>query len=290
MAEADSNVVAMPRGPKGLVALRDLPESPPREVWYSGFPEFRKRMQIGPKTLAVATGHPGHGKTSFMANLIFNTASTHGLGVVVATFETQPMADYRKLLRQFWAGLPETQMNDKQRREADDFIHDHYRFLMHPDERPNLEWILEWTVKANAFDLLVIDPWNRLESQREKDETETEYIAWCLTELRKFAIIHNCFVLIIAHPAKAGPQFRGRWPCLEDISGSKHWDNMPDQGFCVHRDTFWDKSTGARKWNASVYHLKARFEELGHPCQFDMRLNPQTWRFETAAKNAPEDA
>lgn len=278
-----AEIVRLPLQPAGLVALRDLPEREPQKAWYSGFPEWRKKMAFGPSNLSVCTGHPGHGKSSICGNIWFNTAGANDLGIVIATFENAPLPSYRKMLRQFWAGLPQDQMTDAQIRDADEFINDHYRFLIHPKERPTLNWILEWTEKANQFDVLVIDPWNRLESQRGKDETETEYVAWCLSELRLFAINHSCHVQVIAHPAKRDVKFRDRVPTLEDVSGSKNFDNMPDQGLSVHREQFWDKTTNARRWDAKIYHLKARFEELGYPCCLDVRLNPRTWRFEAVA-------
>jgi twinkle protein len=173
-------------------------------------------------------------------------------------------------------------MSDMQIALADEFIKEHYRFIVHPRERPTITEILELTAVAGDFHVLVIDPWNRLESQRNKNETETEYIAWCLGELRLFAVQYNCHVQIIAHPAKRDIRYRDEFPILEDISGSKHWDNLPDQGFCVHRPAFVDEN-GNRCWDAELHHLKSRFEELGYPCNFDMRLNPRTWRFEVTA-------
>lgn len=273
--------ISQPKKPvAGLLALSDMPEREPLRAWYSGFPEWRRKMMVAPGTLSVCTGHPGHGKTAMMGNLWFNTVGAQDLGIVIATFETGPIPAYRKMLRQFWAACPQDQMTDQQIRDADEFIEDHYRFLVHPEERPTIEWILEWTVKAEKFDVLVIDPWNRLESQRGKDETETEYIAYVLRTLHVFAKQHNCHVQVIAHPAKRDVKFRDRVPSLEDISGSKNWDNMPDQGFAVHREQFWDESTRQRRYEAKLFHLKSRFEELGHPIVFDMRLNPKTWRFE----------
>ena len=234
---------------------------------------------------ASCTGHPGHGKTSLMANIWFNTAQIHDLGIVVATFETHPIPVYRKLLRQFHAGCPQAQMTDEQMRQADDFLHDHYRFLLHPEERPNLPWIFEWALKGgNKPDVLVIDPWNRLDSQRHKDELETEYIASCLIDLRLFAVRNNCHVQVISHPAKRDARYRNDVPNLEDVSGSKHWDNMPDQGFSIHRDEFYNVETRTRCWDASVHHLKSRFEELGYPLVFDVRLNPRTCRFEEVTR------
>ena len=106
----DDNVVRFPRGPYGLVSLRDIPEPEPVIPWYAGYPEFRHKMQFAPSMLSVVTGHPGHGKTSLMAQLWFNMASNHNLQVTVASFESSPMPAYRKMVRQFWAGLPQAQM------------------------------------------------------------------------------------------------------------------------------------------------------------------------------------
>jgi twinkle protein len=112
-------------------------------------------------------------------------------------------------------------------------------------------------------------------------------VAWALSELRLFAVQKNCHSMIIAHPAKRDAKFRDRVPFLEDVSGSKNWDNMPDQGFVVHREKFWDPKTDARLYDATLYQLKAREEELGYPCRIDMRLNPKTQRFECSSKSRP---
>lgn len=287
---AEIVVLPQPKGPvAGLLALSDIPEKEPLKAWYSGFPEWRHKMMVAPSTLSVCTGHPGHGKTALMGNIWFNTAGAHDLGIAIATFETEAVPAYRKLLRQFWAGLPQEQMTDAQVMDADEFIEDHYRFLIHPTEEPTLDWILDWTLKMQHFDVLIIDPWNRVESQRLKDETETEFIAKVLRVLRVFAKQNNCHVQIIAHPAKRDIKFRDRVPSLEDISGSKNWDNMPDQGFAVHREKFFHPITKERCWDAKIYHLKARFEELGHQMVFDMRLNPRTWRFESVTDMRNEE-
>lgn len=276
------NVVQFP-SPAGLVALRDLPERPPLVPWYSGFPEWRHKLQLAPGTLSVVTGHPGHGKTSLMANVWYNTAWNHDLAVVVASFETAPLPAYRKLLRQFYAGCLQADMSDDDMRRADDWIHEHYRFLAHPDEAPNLDWVIEWaTMNGNEFDVLIIDPWNRLESQRHRDQTEAEYILQSLIFLRVCAQRLGSHIQVIAHPAKRDIAYRNHFPVLEDISGSKAWDTIPDQGICVHRDKFYDEA-GGRRFDVRVHHLKSRFEELGYQTWFDMRLNPKTGCFEGVA-------
>jgi hypothetical protein len=71
--------------------------------------------------------------------------------------------------------------------------------------------------------IVQIDPWNRLESAREKNESETDYIETdyilrCLRSLYVFAHDMNCHVQIVAHPAKMGQERRNRSPFLEDIA------------------------------------------------------------------------
>jgi hypothetical protein len=58
--------------------------------------------------------------------------------------------------------------------------------------------------------IIQIDPWNRLEAARERDESETEYIGRCLRTLHVFAHDMNCHVQVLAHPAKMErPQAQG---------------------------------------------------------------------------------
>jgi twinkle protein len=56
-----------------------------------------------------------------------------------------------------------------------------------------------------------------------------------LRTLYQFATDMNCHVQVLAHPAKMDGARRGQAPVLEDIAGAKHWDNVVDQGFTVHR-------------------------------------------------------
>jgi twinkle protein len=93
----------------------------------------------------------------------------------------------------------------------------------------------------------------------------------------------NCHVQILAHPAKMDSARKGRAPELEDISGSKNWDNMVDQGFVVHRPTFVEE--GERKTEAVFYHRKARFDALGYPCQLKMTFDLMAGRYRSADYN-----
>jgi twinkle protein len=115
--------------------------------------------------------------------------------------------------------------------------------MHHPDARPTLEWVLnmaEAAVQRYGVRIIMIDPWNRLEAMRNPAKREDEYVARCLRTLYQFATDFNCHVQILAHPAKMEGNRRGSAPTLEDIAGAKHWDNMVDQGFTVHRPKMFD--------------------------------------------------
>jgi twinkle protein len=124
-----------------------------------------------------------------------------------------------------------------------------------------------------------------LEASRGRDQTETEYIGMCLRELHAFAHDMNCHVQVLAHPAKMEGNRKGHAPHLEDISGSKNWDNMVDQGFVVHRHKTFDDKNGQRVTLAELHHKKARFEELGYPCVIDLDFRVDQGRYVSVSKD-----
>lgn len=262
---------ALPWPVNGVYRLSELPEPAPMVLWEPGFPEWEHKVMLAPRTLSVVTGHPGHGKTALMNQIFFNIIDKYGVPFCGASFETRPKPHIRRQIRTLWSGKLERDMDDSERSKADRWIDERYLFLVHPEQRPTLEWFLdmaEVAVIRHGARIVQIDPWNRLEGSRSTNESETDYIGRCLRTLHTFASDMNCHVQVLAHPAKMDNQRRGQPPTLEDISHSKNWDNMVDQGFVVHRPKMFEK--GEMKTECSFYHRKARFDELGHPCRLNL--------------------
>lgn len=277
---------------KGLYTLNQLPELPDIEPWrVPKLPNWHGKVQVAPATMSVVTGHPGMGKTALFAQVWHDVAEENGLVVAVATFETRAKPHYRRILRSLQAGKLEKQMQRDEVAAADRWINDHYRFLVHPEQQPTLSWLLdtaEVAIVRHGAKVLIIDPWNRLESQRGERESETDYISKCLTALYVFAQDMGCHVQVLAHPAKMDGPRRGKPPELEDIAGSRHWENRVDQGFVVHRPKLFE---GAQRCTeAVVYHRKARFEELGHPSKLELNYDISTGRFVDASGPATAPA
>lgn len=255
----------------GLYRLSELPEPAPLVLWEPGFPEWEKKVLLAPRTLSVVTGHPGMGKSTFWNQIWFNVVKRYEVAICQASFETRPKPHIRRQLRTLLMGRREFALTDEERSQADRWIDGRYLFLQHPEARPTLGWFLdmaEVAVVRHGARIVQVDPWNRLEASRSPQENETDYVGRCLRTLYQFATDMNCHVQVIAHPAKMESSRRGHPPMLEDISGSKNFDNMVDQGFVVHRPKVFEG--GEVKTETSFYHRKARFDELGHPCKLNM--------------------
>jgi twinkle protein len=265
----------------GLYSMRELPEPGPLEVWHvPHMPSWRGRIALAPGTMSIVIGHPGHGKTALWTQIWHDIAATHDLALAVASFETRAKPHYRRVLRQLHLGKLERDMDANEMAAADKWIDERYSWIVHPEQKPTLSWLLEMAevaVVRNGAKVIQLDPWNRLESQREMNETETEYIGRCLTAAYTFALDMSCHVQIIVHPAKMDSRRRGQPPELEDANASAHFNNRTDQGFTVHRPKLFDGAQA--RTEADLYHRKARFPELGHPCRVPIRYDYRTGRF-----------
>ena len=262
---------------EGLYSLSEIPEPPPLTVWRPGFPEWESKLGFAEGTLSVATGHPGHGKTTLMMQLWYQIARDYEINGAIASFETRAKPYHRRNIRQFIHGAPEASLSQEQKSGADAWMENHLKWILHPNRRPSLKFVLDMAeaavVRKNAR-FLVIDPWNTLENDRPERMRETDWIGDCLDYLLDFARDMRCHVQVIAHPSKSsGQKTKGTRPELEDIAGSKHWDNKCDLGVCVHRPKMFED--GQRKTDCHLWVLKARYEELGYPCKLslDFRLN-----------------
>jgi twinkle protein len=264
----------------GMYRLSELPEPSPMTLWKPGIPEWEHKVMLAPRTLSVVTGHPGHGKTALWNQLWFNVVRDYGVAFCGASFETRPKPHVRRQLRSLISNKLERDMTDDERALADTWINDRYFFLVHQENRPTLEWFLEMAEVAvirHGVKIVQADPWNRFESSRGNGERDDEYVLRCLRTLYQFATDMNCHVQILAHPAKMEGARRGQAPTLEDIAGAKHWDNVCDQGFTIHRPKMYEK--GAVKTECQFYHRKARFDELGHPCRLSLDFKRQEGKY-----------
>jgi len=266
----------------GVYRMSELPQPAPIVTWDTGFPEWDKKIKLAPGMLSVFTGYPGHGKTLLASQLWFNVCRAHNQIAALASFETGARPHHEKRLRQFFWGRRIGALDDTQIAQADAWIEEHFLWLQHPNRQPSYRWFLdkaESAVVRYGARIVQLDPFNKVEWERPDGKRETDWIRDCLNEALNFAKDFSVHVQILAHPSKTGDiNARKSPPFLEDIAGSRHWDNIVDQGFSVFRPSLFEGRKNQTM--AKLYHLKARFEEIGCPCVTDLEYNLQTCRYE----------
>lgn len=233
---------------------------------------------------------PTHNSHLFQ-NVWFNIARRYGISVAVFSAETRLKPFLRRNLRQFYWRRMERHLSDKERAEADDWIEAHIVFMDCGDEVPTMPWLIEAievATQRHGCRAALIDPWNKIEEDYDPREmNETRWIGRMLDLLIQMSRGLSIHTQIIAHPAKPDAALRKLPPDLYAISGSQHWNNRVDQGFCVHRDKLVEG--GKRQTASELYCLKSRFEELGYPSSHSMNYDIERGIFHCTAYETPMD-
>ncbi len=252
----DLNDVLIHYGPKGVAAtlaraqwlkvdgvyrMSELPPVADAVVYEIPMPKVTDRYKVRLGDVAVFTGIPSHGKSTFVNDVFCRLVVKYGINVAFASFEQMPQRDHRRNLRTWFCEKPQGHCDARELKMADDWIDKHFAFLVpNEDEDVTLEWLLdkaEAAVIQHGCKVVVIDPWNEMDHARAREESLTEYTGRAIKALRRFARKMMVHVVIVAHPSKQMKDDQGNYRCptLYDISDSAHWYNKADVGVVVHR-------------------------------------------------------
>src|SRR5580765_1031873 len=211
----------------GLMRMSQIEEPPKYDAHETLIPGLERHMKIRKGDLIVITGPPGHGKSSFVSNVLCNLAETWSTVSAIASFEQPLVPDLRRILRSFSAECLERDMSAEQKQIADLWIDDRFVFLQASEgEEVTLAWLLErFSVAKQRFkaEIVLIDPWNEISiSDKSTDMTTEAWISQSLKAIKQFARALQLTVIIVAHPAKMRRDRFGKVPCpgLWDIADS----------------------------------------------------------------------
>jgi replicative DNA helicase len=195
-------------------------------------------------TLNIVTGIPGHGKSEFMDALMVNISLVNNFKWCVFSPENYPFELHvqkisEKLIRKHM--LKGDRMSKPELQTAMNWIDENFSFVELHENRSDLDTLLalvKQTKQRNGLDGLVIDPWNELEVQLRKGESETDFIGRSLTKIRRFARKNDIAAFIVAHPKKMNKDEKGRYliPTVYDINGSANWFNKADNAVTIYRN------------------------------------------------------
>jgi twinkle protein len=257
----------------GLYHLRDYPAQPALATFSTGWSSIDLHLKIFPGEFIVVTGVPGHGKSTWVLNLLVNLYRLHGWRSAIFSPEMPVMPHLRdKLWRIFHVA------------EADRYIDGAFAFIdtdpsgKDEDEEFDLDLIIDKATDAVMRDgvrVLLIDPWNEVEHAKRRDESMTEYIARSIRQLKRFARQYEVTVIVVAHPTKdVNEKGSVSVPSLYDVDGSAAWFNKPDHGICVHRPDY-------QKDESRVLIQKVRFDGTGERGEVRMAFDRRTQRYLT---------
>jgi len=223
--------------PGGMITgFSDLPPRPDMVMWKLGVVPLDSLIAFRTRELAVLTGKPGAGKTTFTIWCMWHLVRRYDIRVGMALFETDPEIIFRHLCRLKY-GMESQRMDAagkaKERRELDR----NFRLLHRVDEGTsahNIDWLEQSIHKLAARDqcnLVCVDPWNELEHMPEPGEPMTYYANWVLMEMRKWAEKYDIHILLTAHPRKMRKE--DGIPGGYDIDGSAAFANKPAMGYAI---------------------------------------------------------
>lgn len=216
----------------------------------------------------LITGVPGHGKSSWLDNVIVNTARDYDWKWLVFSAENAPAVNHASQLASIYIGKPfepsvRSRMSQEDWLYSSAFLDTQVQFLEPNEYECNVPAILD-AARSVKIDGLVIDPWNELDHSRPPAMTETEYISLSLSKIRRYAKESGVHVFVVAHPTKLqrikaenGEANTYPVPTPWDVSGSAHWRNKADNCICVWRDVSDPRS------ETQIHVQKIRFRPVG---------------------------
>lgn len=236
----------------GYFALQDLPQRPSVAsiAQTTGWWELDQIWRLYHGQFTVVTGVAGHGKSTFLLNVMVNQARQ--LGTRWFLYAPENERHLRDKLARIWGAEPGFR----------EFCEHRCFVQTAPPPRydtaaKTLDWVLDKAIVAierDNVDVVMVDPWNELERAKPKDQLLSDYIGQCLMYLKQFCRSMNVSVIVVAHPTKAGVS-DGKVPGLADIEGSMNWFNKCDNGLIVMR--------GKDTPTAEVVSAKSREEGAG---------------------------
>lgn len=238
--------------------------------------EFDKLLSWQAGRVYTVTGIPGHGKSEFIDFILTRLNILRGWKPGYFSPENWPIELHISKIVEKITGK-RCNANDMPRNVFDEavaYMEKNFYFIL-PEEDFTVDSILSRAsglVERKGINVLVIDPYNRLEHKIPTGVSETHYISSFFDKIGNFAKRKNVMVILVAHPTKMKKE-NGKYevPNLYDISGSANFYNKTDFGLTVYRDMTEEV--------IKVYIQKVKFKHLGEIGYSTWKYNMNNGRF-----------
>ncbi len=210
---------------------------------FTGLNNLDNIFRLDKGRLATITGVPNYGKSEFVDFLTTTFNKKYGFKTLYFSPENQPVELHVAKLIQKYMCKPFSKENftQKEMEKATDYIGENF-FFFNYSKVQTLSDIVAHTKKLiqdKGIDILVLDAYNKIESEMPTGDMETNFISKILDCLCNLAISMNILVILVAHPKKMEWDAQRRaykCPTAYDINGSANFFNKSDFVIVVHRD------------------------------------------------------
>lgn len=241
-----------------------------------------------PGQVTLVTGIPGHGKSTFLKNIIYKLAERHGLKSFIYSAEEANTAFALSDMYQIATGKTFFKSSFAERIERSEiellmpFMNDHFKYYRLSDNDLSIEGILDKAkgmVKRYGINILVIDNMSTVErSMSNQTDTRHHQIKIMMTDASRFARNYGVHVFLVAHPKKMTELKSGVYkvPNGYDVGDSSHFYNLPDNGITVYRNM--------ESLQTEIHRWKVRFKYTGQLGTSFFTFNLNNSRYISAEK------
>ena len=213
----------------------------------TGIPQIDRLFKWKRGELTVFTGIGNHGKSTMLHFMMLNKSARDGTRWAVFSPENCPADEYYHDLTEVVLGAGCTPENidnkptEEQFKAAYEFVTKHFFYIYPKTLTPTPEYIksrfLELIIKEKV-DGCVIDPFNQLANDYERQNgRDDKYLETFLSDMARFALTNNAFLVIVCHPTKLRKNEAGAYDCPDifELAGGAMWNNKADNILVYHR-------------------------------------------------------
>lgn len=237
--------------------------------------------------VTLITGIPGHGKSTFLKNIMYRLAEQDWKFFIYSAEEANTafaLSDLYQIStgKSFFKNEFAQRITKEEIEERIDFMQDHFKYYKLTDNDLTINGIIakgEEMVKRYGINGFVIDNMSTIEKGMPKyGDSRHNTIGEMMNQLVAFARNYEVHVFLVAHPKKMNKVKSGVYdvPHGYDVGESSFYYNLPDNGLTVYRN-YETMQTEVHRW-------KVRFKYTGQTGVSYFTFNLNNSRYESTEK------
>jgi len=270
---------------EGVFTIDDVWEGI-EDIYNNGLPSgaktgdklFDDHLGLMPGEMTMVTGIPGHGKSIYLDQISLRLCLKENWTFAICSPESYPIAFYytRLIKRLIGKKFSKNNISPALLQECRQWLKSRYH-LIAPPQGYDLDEILDKArllVLKKGIKCLIIDPWNRIESNMPNGYNPIKWVQERLDKIIRFNQQNGVHTFLVAHPtkmAKLKDSQNYTVPTLYSISGSADFFNMTQNGLTVYFN--------AETTKTEIHFQKVKWEHLGKVGMVEYTYHEENARF-----------